>query len=243
MAGHRLAVTVRPRVARVYARVHRFTITDRDLCPSEAGGSSHRQLDLVTVRAATPSGQTSPVTGSTMHRLWTTTCTARLGLTTVAELRFLSCLSSHPVPRTTHSWEGTCERACLVADVPADLAAVWPRVLEQLLAEGQQGIEPKDKQWIERCQPLALVADTALLAVPNEWGKRVLEGRLAPLISETLSRECGRPIRIAITVDDSVGEPRPPDAGATAAGAPLPGTAARRTPPERPLRGVRAPDR
>ncbi|MGI5401568.1 chromosomal replication initiator protein DnaA [Streptomyces sp. CA-135486] len=94
-----------------------------------------------------------------------------------------------------------------MADVPADLAAVWPRVLEQLLAEGQQGIEPKDKQWIERCQPLALVADTALLAVPNEWGKRVLEGRLAPLISETLSRECGRPIRIAITVDDSAGEP------------------------------------
>ncbi len=82
-------------------------------------------------------------------------------------------------------------------------------MLDQLLGEGQQGIEPKDKQWIERCQPLALVADTALLAVPNEWGKRVLEGRLAPLISETLSRECGRPIRIAITVDDSVGEQAP----------------------------------
>ncbi|WP_103535875.1 chromosomal replication initiator protein DnaA [Streptomyces sp. SM11] len=98
-----------------------------------------------------------------------------------------------------------------MADVPADLAAVWPRVLEQLLGEGQQGIEPKDRQWIERCQPLALVADTALLAVPNEWGKRVLEGRLAPLISETLTRECGRPIRIAITVDDSAGDqPAPP---------------------------------
>ncbi|GGU27742.1 chromosomal replication initiator protein DnaA [Streptomyces lavendofoliae] len=82
-------------------------------------------------------------------------------------------------------------------------------MLEQLLGEGQQGIEPKDKQWIERCQPLALVADTALLAVPNEWGKRVLEGRLAPLISDTLSRECGRPIRIAITVDDSAGDPPP----------------------------------
>ncbi|MEU0760267.1 chromosomal replication initiator protein DnaA [Streptomyces microflavus] len=99
-----------------------------------------------------------------------------------------------------------------MADVPADLAAVWPRVLELLLGEGQQGIEPKDKQWIERCQPLALVADTALLAVPNEWGKRVLEGRLAPLISETLTRECGRPIRIAITVDDSAGEPPSPPA-------------------------------
>ncbi|MEU6893168.1 chromosomal replication initiator protein DnaA [Streptomyces sp. NPDC046557] len=97
-----------------------------------------------------------------------------------------------------------------MADVPADLAAVWPRVLDVLLGEGQPGIEPKDKQWVERCQPLALVADTALLAVPNEWGKRVLEGRLAPLISDALSRECGRPIRIAITVDDSAGEPTPP---------------------------------
>ncbi|MFF5857509.1 chromosomal replication initiator protein DnaA [Streptomyces sp. NPDC012751] len=100
-----------------------------------------------------------------------------------------------------------------MADVPADLAAVWPRVLEQLLGEGRgQGVEAKDEHWIRRCQPLALVADTALLAVPNEFAKGVLEGRLAPIVSETLSRECGRPIRIAITVDDSAGEPPAPAA-------------------------------
>ncbi|MEV6834487.1 chromosomal replication initiator protein DnaA [Streptomyces sp. NPDC051133] len=100
-----------------------------------------------------------------------------------------------------------------MADVPADLAAVWPRVLEQLLGEGRgQGVESKDEHWIRRCQPLALVADTALLAVPNEFAKNVLEGRLAPIVSETLSRECGRPIRIAITVDDSAGEPPAPAA-------------------------------
>ncbi|MDI9832354.1 chromosomal replication initiator protein DnaA [Streptomyces sp. KAU_LT] len=98
-----------------------------------------------------------------------------------------------------------------MADVPADLAAVWPRVLEQLLGEGRgQGVEAKDEHWIRRCQPLALVADTALLAVPNEFAKGVLEGRLAPVVSETLTRECGRPIRIAITVDDSAGEPPAP---------------------------------
>uniref|UniRef100_UPI0035127762 chromosomal replication initiator protein DnaA n=1 Tax=Streptomyces calvus TaxID=67282 RepID=UPI0035127762 len=98
-----------------------------------------------------------------------------------------------------------------MADVPADLAAVWPRVLEQLLGEGRgQGVEGKDEHWIRRCQPLALVADTALLAVPNEFAKGVLEGRLAPVVSESLSRECGRPIRIAITVDDTAGEPAPP---------------------------------
>ncbi|MFF8101046.1 chromosomal replication initiator protein DnaA [Streptomyces sp. NPDC016640] len=98
-----------------------------------------------------------------------------------------------------------------MADVPADLAAVWPRVLEQLLGEGRgQGVEGKDEHWIRRCQPLALVADTALLAVPNEFAKGVIEGRLAPVVSETLSRECGRPIRIAITVDDTAGEPAAP---------------------------------
>lgn len=84
-------------------------------------------------------------------------------------------------------------------------------MLEHLLGEGRgQGVEVKDERWIRRCEPLALVADTALLAVPNEFAKGVLEGRLAPIVSETLSRECGRPIRIAITVDDSVGEPSPP---------------------------------
>ncbi|MFF1377778.1 chromosomal replication initiator protein DnaA [Streptomyces sp. NPDC058308] len=103
-----------------------------------------------------------------------------------------------------------------MADVPADLAAVWPRVLEHLLGEGRgQGVEAKDERWLRSCQPLALVADTALLAVPNEFAKGVLEGRLAPVVSETLSRECGRPIRIAITVDDSVGEPMGPPAPPT----------------------------
>ncbi|MCL7368618.1 chromosomal replication initiator protein DnaA [Streptomyces ardesiacus] len=88
---------------------------------------------------------------------------------------------------------------------------MWPRVLEQLLGEGRgQGVESKDEHWIRRCQPLALVADTALLAVPNEFAKGVLEGRLAPIVSETLTRECGRPIRIAITVDDTAGEPAGP---------------------------------
>ncbi|MBZ6082635.1 chromosomal replication initiator protein DnaA [Streptomyces olivaceus] len=106
-----------------------------------------------------------------------------------------------------------------MADVPADLAAVWPRVLEQLLGDGRgQGVESKDEHWIRRCQPLALVADTALLAVPNEFAKGVLEGRLAPIVGETLSRECGRPIRIAITVDETAGEP----AGPASAPAPQP---------------------
>ncbi|MGP3952231.1 chromosomal replication initiator protein DnaA [Streptomyces sp. 7N604] len=98
-----------------------------------------------------------------------------------------------------------------MADLPADLAAVWPRVLEQLLGEGQ-GIEAKDQRWLKDCQPLVLVAGTAVLAVPNEYAKGVLEGRLSPLISDALSRECGQPIRLAITVSAAETAPTAPPA-------------------------------
>ncbi|GAB2770921.1 hypothetical protein GCM10027091_02950 [Streptomyces daliensis] len=81
-------------------------------------------------------------------------------------------------------------------------------MLEQLLSEGQ-GVEAKDQRWLQDCQPLVLVSGTALLGVPNEYAKGVLEGRLSPMISEALSRECQQPIRLAITVTGPAPEPGP----------------------------------
>ncbi|ARQ69755.1 chromosomal replication initiator protein DnaA [Streptomyces marincola] len=100
-----------------------------------------------------------------------------------------------------------------MADLPTDLSAVWPRALTSMLADGQR-LETKDHRWLQDCQPLALVSGTALLGVSNEYAKSVLEGRLAPLVSETLSRECGQPIRLAITVTappaETLPQPRQP---------------------------------
>ncbi|WP_188282914.1 chromosomal replication initiator protein DnaA [Streptomyces sp. CBMA29] len=86
-----------------------------------------------------------------------------------------------------------------MADVTADLAAVWPRVLQKLLVDSED-LKPKDAEWLKRTQPLALVAGTAVLSAPNEFAKSVLEGRLLPLITEVLSREFGHPVGIAIAV-------------------------------------------
>jgi chromosomal replication initiator protein len=97
-----------------------------------------------------------------------------------------------------------------VADVTADLAAGWARVVERLGAD--EGVEAKDRHWLRTSQALALVSDTALLAVPNEFAKGVLEGRLLRQITDGLTREFGRPIRIAVTVDPSAGTPAPPPA-------------------------------
>jgi chromosomal replication initiator protein len=95
-----------------------------------------------------------------------------------------------------------------VADVTADLAAVWPRVLHKLLVDSED-LKPKDAEWLKRTQPLALVAGTAVLSAPNEFAKSVLEGRLLPLITDVLSREFGHSVGIAIAVA-SGGDQEPP---------------------------------
>lgn len=108
-----------------------------------------------------------------------------------------------------------------MADVTADLASVWPRVLQKLLVESDD-LKPKDADWLQRTQPLALVAGTAVLSAPNEFAKSVLEGRLLPLITDVLSREFGHPVGIAIAVA-SGGEPEAaPAAPAPVAPAPEP---------------------
>ncbi|WNI16673.1 chromosomal replication initiator protein DnaA [Actinacidiphila sp. ITFR-21] len=91
----------------------------------------------------------------------------------------------------------------------ADLAAVWPRVLQKLLVDSED-LKPKDAEWLKRTQPLALVAGTAVLSAPNEFAKSVLEGRLLPLITEVLSHEFGHPVGIAIAVASGGDQEQPP---------------------------------
>ncbi len=79
-----------------------------------------------------------------------------------------------------------------------DLAEVWARSLDEL-AEMQ--IEPAHRAWLQLTRPLGLVENTALIATPNEFVKEQLETRLRALITNTLSRELGRSIQLAVTVD------------------------------------------
>ena len=83
-----------------------------------------------------------------------------------------------------------------------DLAEVWARSLDELA--GMQ-IEPAHRAWLQLTRPLGLVENTALIATPNEFVKEQLETRLRALITNTLSRELGRSIQLAVTVDPTVG--------------------------------------
>ena len=95
-----------------------------------------------------------------------------------------------------------------------DLAEVWARSLEELAT---MQIEPHQRAWLKLTRPLGLVENTALIATPNEFVKEQLETRLRALITHALSRELGRSIQLAVTVDPTA------ISAATAFPAPAPG--------------------
>ncbi len=97
-----------------------------------------------------------------------------------------------------------------------DLGEVWARSLEEL---SDLHIEPHQRAWLRLTRPLGLVENTALIATPNEFVKEQLETRLRALITHALSRELGRSIQLAVTVDPTAAgapapDPRPAPPGA-----------------------------
>lgn len=114
-------------------------------------------------------------------------------------------LTPQILTRTT-PFGGTRKRAP-VADVNSDLVPAWAKVVERLVNDTSVG--DKDKLWVQRTQPMWMMHDTALLAAPNEWAKQVLEGRLLPQLTDGLSQQFGRPVRIAVMVDANAVPPGP----------------------------------
>ncbi|WP_236544061.1 chromosomal replication initiator protein DnaA [Spiractinospora alimapuensis] len=68
-------------------------------------------------------------------------------------------------------------------------------------------LPPQQRAWLPQTRPLGLIEDTALLAAPNDFAKGVLETRLRPAITQALSQEFGRDIRVAVTVDPTAVQP------------------------------------
>ena len=87
-----------------------------------------------------------------------------------------------------------------------DLATVWSRVLDSLADEAS----PQAGAFLKLTRPVGVVEDTALLAAPNEFTKDLIESRLRPQVTEVLSRELGREVRIAVTVEPELSDELPP---------------------------------
>ncbi len=85
-------------------------------------------------------------------------------------------------------------------DTPTDLGAIWRGVVADL--------QPNQRAWLRASEPVTLHESTAIVAVPNDFTRGQLEGRLRGQLEDALSDAFGREIRIAVTVNPAL-EDRP----------------------------------
>jgi len=79
---------------------------------------------------------------------------------------------------------------------PNELEALWPAIVENL--------PPNQAVWLTASKPLMLAENTAVVAVPNEFTRNQLEGRLRTRIEDALTERIGKPVRLAVSVDPTL---------------------------------------
>ncbi|HEX6920957.1 MAG TPA: chromosomal replication initiator protein DnaA [Actinomycetes bacterium] len=102
-----------------------------------------------------------------------------------------------------------------------DLSQVWSRSLAVI----EDTVTPQQRAFVRLSTLDGVVGDTALLSVPNEFAKDVIEQRLRHVVTAILAEQLGRDVRIAVVVDPSLEHepadvvPASPAAGTTSAAA------------------------
>jgi chromosomal replication initiator protein len=80
-----------------------------------------------------------------------------------------------------------------VEQTTSDLNTAWRRVVDDL--------QPNQRAWLRASEPVTLHESTAIIAVPNDFTRTQLEGRLRGQLEDALTVAFGREIRIAVTVN------------------------------------------
>ncbi|MDQ1616707.1 MAG: chromosomal replication initiator protein [Actinomycetota bacterium] len=87
------------------------------------------------------------------------------------------------------------------ADLPAtDLAEVWSRSLAVI----EETVTQQQRAFIRLSSLDGVVGETALLSVPNEFAKDVIEQRLRQVVTSILAEQLGQEVRLAVVVDPSL---------------------------------------
>ncbi|WP_432503966.1 chromosomal replication initiator protein DnaA [Kineococcus arenarius] len=85
---------------------------------------------------------------------------------------------------------------------------VWERAVAQL---DEGGVTPHQRAFVRLTRPLGLLDGTALLAVPNDLTKEVIEQKVREPLTRALSEQLGIAVRLAVTVDTSIGQTLAPE--------------------------------
>ncbi|MBS2940216.1 chromosomal replication initiator protein DnaA [Nocardioides sp. J2M5] len=92
----------------------------------------------------------------------------------------------------------------LVDEQQVDLGTAWQQIVEDL--------QPNQRAWLRPSVPMTLHENTAIIAVPNDFTRNQLEGRLRNHIEDALTEGFGREIRMLVTVNPALEDsPAPVD--------------------------------
>ena len=88
-----------------------------------------------------------------------------------------------------------------MADSDLDFTAIWQGTLGTLT---NGGLPAQQKAFLRLARLVGLIDSTALIAVPNELTKDVLEQRLRAQVTDALGAQLDRQVRLAVTVDPAL---------------------------------------
>ena len=86
------------------------------------------------------------------------------------------------------------------AETGPGLVEIWEKTLALL----DDTLAPQQRAFIGLSRLDAVVGDTALLSVPHQFAKDVIEQRLREVITSVLTDQIGRDVRVAVVVDPSL---------------------------------------
>ncbi len=80
---------------------------------------------------------------------------------------------------------------------------IWRTTLDALDSDG---IPVQQRAFLGLAKLVGLLDETALIAVPNDFTKDIVETRLRERVTETLRSQLGHDVRLAVTVDPSLAD-------------------------------------
>ncbi|WP_270887085.1 chromosomal replication initiator protein DnaA [Pedococcus sp. 5OH_020] len=90
-----------------------------------------------------------------------------------------------------------------MSDTDLDFSQIWHNTITTLDADG---LPPRERAFLTLARLSGLLDGTALVKVPNDYTKDVVEQRVRDAVTRALSSQLGAEVQLAVTVDASLDE-------------------------------------
>jgi chromosomal replication initiator protein len=90
-----------------------------------------------------------------------------------------------------------------VSDADLDFSQIWQNTIATLDADG---LPARERAFLTLARLAGLLDGTALVKVPNDYTKDVVETRVRDEVTQALSSQIGSPVQLAVTVDPALDE-------------------------------------